>query len=105
MGHNAAYVAAAQLQWRGNASKGPAIHFGAVSSTDTVLKNGTARDALIANHKVIAFEMEGAGVSNTELPTIVVKGVCDFMDSHKNKDWQEYAAITAAAGSKALLEE
>ena len=92
-------------QWRENVFKGPAIHFGPISSTDTVLKNGAARDALIANHKVIAFEMEGAGVSNTDLPTIVVKGVCDFADSHKNKDWQEYAAITAAAGSRVLLEE
>lgn len=37
------------------------------------------------------------------LPTIIVKGVCDYADSHKNKKWQKYAAVTAAACTKALL--
>ncbi|KAF7556386.1 hypothetical protein G7Z17_g1435 [Cylindrodendrum hubeiense] len=52
---------------------------------------------------VIAFEMEGAGVWE-EMPCIVVKGVCDYADSHKHKGWQDYAAATAASASKAILE-
>ena len=37
------------------------------------------------------------------IPTIVVKGVCDYTDSHKNKGWQYYAAVTAAACTKGIL--
>ena len=46
--------------------------------------------------------MEGAGVWDN-FPTIVIKGVCDYADSHKNKKWQRYAAATAAACMKAIL--
>jgi nucleoside phosphorylase len=35
----------------------------------------------------------------------MIKGVCDYADSHKNKIWQDYAATTAAACMKALLKE
>jgi hypothetical protein len=58
----------------------------------------------VAREKVIAFEMEGAGAWDY-LPTVVIKSVCDYADSHKNKEWQGYAAATAAACVKALLEE
>ena len=29
--------------------------------------------------------------------------ICDYSDTHKNKDWQQYAAATAAAYAKELL--
>lgn len=47
--------------------------------------------------------MEAGGVWE-DLPCIVVKGVCDYADSHQNKVWQNFAAATAAAGMEALLE-
>ena len=53
---------------------------------------------------IIAFEMEGAGVWDN-LPYVVIKGVCDYIDSHKNKEWQVYAAATAAACMKAFLKK
>ncbi len=31
-------------------------------------------------------------------------GICDYSDSHKNKEWQKYAAATAAAYGRELLE-
>ncbi|KAF5610782.1 hypothetical protein F25303_14521, partial [Fusarium sp. NRRL 25303] len=46
--------------------------------------------------------MEGAGVWDI-LPCIVIKGACDYADSHKSKVWQRYAAATAAACAKAFL--
>jgi hypothetical protein len=36
-------------------------------------------------------------------PCLVVRGICDYADSHKNKKWQAYAAGTAAAYAKELL--
>ena len=82
----------------------PAIHFGFLGSGDVVMKSALHRDLLAAEENVIGFEMEGAGVWDN-FPTIVIKGVCDYADSHKDKRWQSYASITAAACAKALLRQ
>ncbi|KAH7125872.1 hypothetical protein EDB81DRAFT_860564 [Dactylonectria macrodidyma] len=76
---------------------------GRVGSGDTVMKSGLDRDRIAREHNLIAFEMEGAGVWD-EIPCIVVKAVCDYADSHKNKKWQYFAAARAASTTKALLE-
>ncbi|KAF6798809.1 phosphorylase superfamily protein [Colletotrichum musicola] len=78
------------------------IFVGRIGSDDSVVKSGRDRECLAKAHGLIAFEMEGAGVWD-EVPSIVVKGVCDYADSHKNKRWQMYAAATAASVMKALL--
>jgi nucleoside phosphorylase len=80
------------------------IHFGRIASGDTVMKSGVDRDKIADQESVIAFEMEGAGVCNN-LPCIVVKGVCDYADSHKDKLWQDYTAGAAAACMRSLLEQ
>ncbi|KAK4151397.1 hypothetical protein C8A00DRAFT_17195 [Chaetomidium leptoderma] len=80
----------------------PAIHIGPVASGDTVMKSGAMRDSIAAKEGVIAFEMEAAGIWD-HLPSLVVKGVCDYADSHKNKKWQDYAAAAAASVAKAIL--
>lgn len=82
----------------------PFIYFGGIASGDSVMKSGTRRDEIALRDKVIAFEMEGAGVWDS-FPTVVIKSVCDYADSHKNKMWQKYAAASAAACMKAFLEE
>jgi len=51
---------------------------------------------------VLCFEMEAAGLMN-RFPCLVIRGICDYADSHKNKTWQPYAAATAAAYTKKLL--
>lgn len=81
----------------------PNMHVGSVASGDTVVKSATYRDRIASKEGVIAFEMEGAGVWD-EVPCIVVKGVSDYADCHKSKEWQNFAAATAAAASKAILE-
>ena len=85
-------------------SSNPVIHFGLVASGDTVMKSGEDRDDIAARDGVIAFEMEGAGVWENFPGSLVIKGVCDYADSHKNKRWQGYAAATAAAVTKGFLE-
>ncbi|GKT71039.1 kinesin light chain [Colletotrichum tofieldiae] len=67
------------------------------------MKSGVDRDNIAAEHGLIAFEMEGAGVWDA-IPCVIVKAVCDYADSHNNKSWQNYAAATAASTTKALLE-
>ena len=85
-------------------SSNPVIHFGLVASGDTVMKSGEDRDNIAARDGVIAFEMEGVGVWENFPGALVIKGVCDYADSHKNKKWQSYAAATAAAFTKGFLE-
>ncbi|KAL3451388.1 hypothetical protein BJX65DRAFT_321315 [Aspergillus insuetus] len=81
----------------------PSIHIGSMACADTVLKSGEHRDRLAEKEKVIGFEMESAGVWDN-FPCVIIKGVCDYADSHKNKHWQDYAAGTAACCAKAFLE-
>lgn len=87
----------------GGGGNEPALYIGCLASGNTVMKSGGDRDRISAEHGIIAFEMEGTGAWD-EIPCIVVKGICDFSDSHKNKGWQDYAAATAAAVGRALLE-
>ncbi|KAH9204060.1 nucleoside phosphorylase domain-containing protein [Leptodontidium sp. 2 PMI_412] len=82
----------------------PRIHFGLIASGDMVMKSGEDRDEIALREKIIGFEMEGAGVWDN-FPCVVIKGVCDYADSHKNKKWQGYAAAAAAACMKAFLKE
>ncbi|KAJ5118862.1 hypothetical protein N7448_010567 [Penicillium atrosanguineum] len=46
--------------------------------------------------------MELAGLMN-HFPGLVIRGICDYADSHKSKEWQPYAALVAAAYAKELL--
>ncbi|KAM5341694.1 hypothetical protein ACJ41O_014725 [Fusarium nematophilum] len=82
----------------------PAIHFGLIGSGDTVMKSGEERDNISRKHEVLGFEMEGAGVWDV-WPCVVIKGACDYADSHKTKAFQRYAAATAASCAKAFLDE
>ncbi len=80
----------------------PEIFIGRMASGDTVMKSGEHRDKLAKQLNAIAFEMEGAGAWD-EVPCIIIKGICDYADSHKNKKWQAFAAATAASVMKAVL--
>jgi nucleoside phosphorylase len=80
----------------------PAIHYGLIASANQLLKNALIRDKLATEMKVLCFEMEEAGLIN-HFSCLVIRGICDYSDSYKNKAWQGYAAMTAAAYAKDLL--
>jgi nucleoside phosphorylase len=88
---------------RQNQKNKPMVHIGLMASGDSVVRSGAHRDKVAKEANVIAFEMEGAGVWYT-FPCVIIKGVCDYADSHKNKLWQEYAAATAAACTQAFIQ-
>ncbi|KAL2869472.1 uncharacterized protein BJX67DRAFT_379026 [Aspergillus lucknowensis] len=88
---------------RSKEAQAPSIYIGSIGSGDAVIKSGEDRDRIAKIHGIAAFEMEGAGVWE-EIPCIVIKAVCDYADSHKNKSWQHFAAAAAASTAKALLE-
>ncbi|KAH7305361.1 nucleoside phosphorylase [Rhexocercosporidium sp. MPI-PUGE-AT-0058] len=80
------------------------IYYGLIASGNQVIKDATLRDTLNKDlgGNVLCVEMEAAGLMNN-FPCIVIRGICDYADSHKNKDWQEHAAVVAAAFAKELL--
>ena len=80
------------------------VHYGLIASGNRVIKDALFRDTLNKNlgGNVLCVEMEAAGLMNS-FPCIVIRGICDYADSHKSKDWQEYAAAVAAGFAKELL--
>ncbi|KAF3200936.1 hypothetical protein TWF679_000561 [Orbilia oligospora] len=78
------------------------IYYGPIASGNQVMKHGVTRDRLKQELGILCFEMEAAGLMDN-FPCLVIRGICDYADSHKNKKWQEYSAATAAAYTKELL--
>jgi len=81
----------------------PVIHYGLVGSANRVMRHGVTREKLRQERDIMCFEMEAAGLMDN-FPCLVIRGICDYSDTHKNKNWQPYAAATAAAYAKELLE-
>jgi nucleoside phosphorylase len=79
------------------------VIFGKFASGSTLMRDAVDRDRIAKPHKAMAFEMEGVGIWNP-LPSLIIKGVSDYADSHKNDIWQGYAAATAASVARALLD-
>ncbi|KAF5725137.1 Pfs NACHT ankyrin domain-containing protein [Fusarium mundagurra] len=81
----------------------PKIHYGGIASSNQVMKDAATRDKLAQELDIICFEMEAAGLMDV-LPCLPIRGICDYSDSHKAKDWQRYAAAVAAAYAREFLE-
>lgn len=94
---------AQKLQREARPTDTPKIHYGTIASGNQVMRDGATRDQISSQFgRVLCFEMEAAGLMNN-FPCLVIRGICDYADSHKNKKWQPYAAGTAAAYAKELL--
>jgi nucleoside phosphorylase len=86
-----------------NAPDRPFIHHGVIASGDRVMKNAKERDMISKSSEgAICFEMEAAGLMN-DFRCIVIRGISDYADSHKNDIWHPYAAAAAAGLAKELL--
>ncbi|KAL4906414.1 hypothetical protein BDW74DRAFT_132015 [Aspergillus multicolor] len=83
-------------------SQTPQIHYGLIASGNQVMKDAFSRYRLAKEHGIICFEMEAAGLMDSS-PCLVIREICDYAGSHKCKEWQGYAALTAAAYAKELL--
>ncbi|MDI6103336.1 hypothetical protein QLQ12_32480 [Actinoplanes sp. NEAU-A12] len=89
-------------------SGGPRVHRGRVGSADLLLRDRVFRDGLAREHRLLAFEMEGAGLAiGSHLggrPWYMVRGVADHGDdATKNDLWHPYASLAAAAYLRAVL--
>ncbi|KAL2832055.1 Pfs domain protein [Aspergillus cavernicola] len=80
----------------------PQIHYGLIACVTHVVRDGAIRDRLARQLGNLCFEMEASGLMDN-FPCLVIRGISDYADSHKNDHWQGYAAATAAAYAKDLL--
>ncbi|PGH19056.1 hypothetical protein AJ79_00090 [Helicocarpus griseus UAMH5409] len=78
------------------------VWYGSIGSGNSLMRNSQRREQLRDKYNLIGLEMEAAGIMNT-LPAGVIRGVCDYGDARKNKDWQPHAAAVAAVYAKGLL--
>lgn len=85
----------------------PRVFIGSIASSNTLLKSPKRRDLLRDSFGVKAVEMEASGTADaawmSQAQHFVVRGICDYCDSRKGDDWQNYAAAVAAGYVAALL--
>jgi nucleoside phosphorylase len=86
----------------------PRIFLGPIASANELLKDPVKRDLLRDHFGVKAIEMEGSGIADATWISgkgyLVIRGICDYCDIHKNDVWQEYASAVAAGYAVALIE-
>ncbi|KJK63836.1 hypothetical protein P875_00064708 [Aspergillus parasiticus SU-1] len=81
----------------------PAIHYGPIGWTNSIVETSLARDYIASQKPVYSIEREAMGLINF-FPCLVIRGIWNYSDSHWSTTWQRYAAATAAGYAKEILE-
>ncbi|QKX53367.1 uncharacterized protein TRUGW13939_00445 [Talaromyces rugulosus] len=84
--------------------RGMRVHHGLIVSSNPVIKDALTRDNINTRFggNVLCFEMGAAGLMD-DFPCLVIRGICDYADSHKNRGWRDRAALVAATFSRELI--
>ncbi|PVH92326.1 hypothetical protein DM02DRAFT_605485 [Periconia macrospinosa] len=80
----------------------PIVHYGLIASSHHLTRHGATRDKFAHKHGVLCFETEATGLRDAA-QYFVIRGICDYTDSHRSDLWHAYAAATAAAYAKEVL--
>ncbi|KAI6752288.1 hypothetical protein HG530_013657 [Fusarium avenaceum] len=85
-------------------STDPVVHYGIIASGNTLVNDADTRENIfkLAEEECLCVETVAAGLANV-FPCLVIRGISDYADSHKNDRWQRYASATAAAFAVELL--
>ncbi|KAH8676615.1 ankyrin repeat-containing domain protein [Tricladium varicosporioides] len=83
-------------------SRIPKIHYGIIASGTKVVKSGKSRDYVASKLNAICFDEYATGFMKA-FPGLIIKGICDYADSHENWRWHSYAAGVAAAFAKEVV--
>ncbi|KAK7083481.1 hypothetical protein SK128_024109 [Halocaridina rubra] len=86
----------------------PRIHLGAIASGRCVVGNDQTRQDFASQLSVLAYDQEFDAVvesvyGNRKDHYILIRGICDYNDGTRNKEWQPYAALAAASFMKAII--
>lgn len=80
----------------------PYIHYGIIASGNNLVRDTRLRDRIGRKFNAYCLDMESAGLMN-QYPCLVIRGISDYADSHKNDQWRGHAAAVAAAYAKEFL--
>ncbi|KAF5875514.1 putative ankyrin repeat-containing protein [Botrytis fragariae] len=80
----------------------PRVHYGLIASSHHWMRDGAIRDKLARKQNILCWETEAAGLKDVA-QYLVIRGICDYADSHSGELWHAYAAVAAAAYAKEVL--
>ncbi|KAI0410232.1 purine and uridine phosphorylase [Xylaria grammica] len=79
------------------------VHFGTIASSNKPMEDALVRDILATETNVLCFETEAYDILN-EAPCLLIRGICNYSDSHKlGTGWEEYASASASFYANNLL--
>lgn len=86
----------------------PVLHFGAIGSGKALLQDDTTRLGFAEHYGIMAFDTGFGSVvesifGNRKDDYIFIRGIADYKDGTKKKEWQPYAALAAAAVMKSII--
>ena len=86
----------------------PRIHFGVLGSGRPVVKTDATRLDFASKYNIKAFDTEFDQVlesieGNRKDSFMFIRGISDYTDGSKNKEWQPYAALAAASYMKTII--
>lgn len=80
----------------------PIVHYGRIASGRNLTRlPGATRDNLAHKQSVLCLDTAAAGLKDAQY--LLIRGICDYADSHSSKSWHAYAAVAAAAYAKEIL--
>ncbi|XP_036359490.1 uncharacterized protein LOC115212809 isoform X48 [Octopus sinensis] len=86
----------------------PRVHYGVLGSGRPVVKSDAIRLDFAGKYNIKAFDTEfdqvlESIIGNRKDSFMFIRGISDYTDGSKNKEWQPYAALTAAAFMKTII--
>ena len=86
----------------------PMCHFGPIGSGLPAMSNEKLKQQMISGFNLRAFDSEFDPVvesiyGNCKESYIMIRGISDYKDGRKKKEWQQYSALVAAAFMKSII--
>ncbi|KAL2829430.1 purine and uridine phosphorylase [Aspergillus cavernicola] len=91
--------------WERRSTIDPFIHCGGIAISSESVEDGRTRDRIHSIYpQVFCLDNDLSGVE-TGFPCLVIRGISNYADTHRNGEWLRYAAAAAAAFGTILLHE
>ncbi|KAM0189337.1 hypothetical protein ACHAPI_010103 [Fusarium lateritium] len=80
----------------------PIVHHGVIASSPRLMGHGATRDKFANDHGILCFDTEAPELRDAA-HYLIIRGICDYADSHRSEIWHAYAAAASAAYAKEVI--
>ncbi|WZH49579.1 ankyrin repeat protein [Fusarium acuminatum] len=80
----------------------PVVHHGAIASSRHLMCHGATRDKFAKDHGILCFDTKVPELRDS-VHYLIIRGICDYADSHRSEIWHAYAAAASAAYAKEVI--